>query len=85
MIQTAYALKGWGIEPDVPRLQRPFVRLTKDIDLFQKRTWPMRAVYAALAEFGASLQGIRPEDFADRSTLLPVVHCLDSTRQSRDV
>ena len=23
MIQTAYMLKGWGIEPDVPRLQRP--------------------------------------------------------------
>jgi hypothetical protein len=28
MIQTAYALKGWGIEKDVPRLQRPFVRLS---------------------------------------------------------
>jgi hypothetical protein len=27
MIQDAYALKGWEIEPDVPRLQRPFVRL----------------------------------------------------------
>ncbi len=27
MIQTAYALKGWEIDPDVPRLQRPFVRL----------------------------------------------------------
>ena len=27
LIQTAYALKGWEIEPDVPRLQRPFVRL----------------------------------------------------------
>ena len=27
MIETAYALKGWEIEPDVPRLQRPFVRL----------------------------------------------------------
>jgi len=27
MIRTAYALKGWEIEPDVPRLQRPFVRL----------------------------------------------------------
>ena len=24
---TAYALKGWEMEPDVPRLQRPFVRL----------------------------------------------------------
>ena len=27
MIQTAYELKGWEIERDVPRLQRPFVRL----------------------------------------------------------
>jgi hypothetical protein len=27
MILAAYALKGWEIEPDVPRLQRPFVRL----------------------------------------------------------
>jgi len=27
MIQAAYAIKGWEIEPDVPRLQRPFVRL----------------------------------------------------------
>ncbi len=25
MIEAAYALKGWEIEPDVPRLQRPFV------------------------------------------------------------
>jgi hypothetical protein len=28
MIHAAYALKGWEIEPDVPRLQRPFVRLS---------------------------------------------------------
>jgi hypothetical protein len=28
MIETAYALKGWVIESDVPRLQRPFVRLS---------------------------------------------------------
>ena len=27
MIETAYALKGWEMEPDVPRLQRPFVRI----------------------------------------------------------
>jgi hypothetical protein len=27
MIETAYALKGWKLEPDVPRLERPFVRL----------------------------------------------------------
>jgi hypothetical protein len=29
LIQTAYALKGWKLEPDVPRLQRPFVRLQR--------------------------------------------------------
>jgi hypothetical protein len=28
MIEAAYALKGWEVEPDVPRLQRPFVRLS---------------------------------------------------------
>ena len=27
MVQTAYALKGWKLEPDVPRSRRPFVRL----------------------------------------------------------
>ena len=27
LIETAWALKGWEMEPDVPRLQRPFVRL----------------------------------------------------------
>jgi hypothetical protein len=27
MIRDAYALKGWEMPPDVPRLQRPFVRL----------------------------------------------------------
>ncbi len=27
MVLAAYALKGWEIEPDVPRRQRPFVRL----------------------------------------------------------
>lgn len=27
MVQTAYSLKGWKLEPDVPRSQRPFVRL----------------------------------------------------------
>jgi len=27
MIATAYALKGWELKPDVPRLQRPFVRI----------------------------------------------------------
>ena len=29
LIQTAYAMKGWKLEPDVPRLQRPFVRLQR--------------------------------------------------------
>ncbi len=27
LVQTAYALKGWKLEPDVPRSQRPFIRL----------------------------------------------------------
>jgi len=27
IVETAYALKGWEIEPDAPRLQRLFVRL----------------------------------------------------------
>jgi hypothetical protein len=27
MIKAAYALKGWEMEPDVPGLRRPFVRL----------------------------------------------------------
>ena len=44
-------------------------RFTKEMDLFIKADLVnARAVYAALARFGASLQGIRPEDFADRST-----------------
>ena len=92
MIQTAYALKGWEMEPDVPRLQRPFVRLpcpwcrylivggyavifhaqprfTKDFDVFLKADPAnAQALYAALAEFGAPLQNVRPEDFADRGS-----------------
>ena len=27
LVKTAYALKGWEMEQDVPRLQRSFVRL----------------------------------------------------------
>ena len=27
MIADAYAIKGWKVDPDEPRLQRPFVRL----------------------------------------------------------
>jgi len=44
-------------------------RFTKDIDLFIKADPAnAKAMYAALAEFGAPLQGIRPEDFADRGS-----------------
>jgi hypothetical protein len=44
-------------------------RFTKDLDFFIKAD-PANAsaTYAALAEFGAALQGIRPEDFANRSS-----------------
>jgi hypothetical protein len=41
-------------------------RFTKDIDLFIKADPAnSRATYAALAAFGARLEGIRPEDFAE--------------------
>jgi hypothetical protein len=44
-------------------------RFTKEMDLFIKSDPEnARAIYAALAEFGAPLQGIRPEDFTDRNT-----------------
>lgn len=43
-------------------------RFTKDLDLFIKRDLAnAKATYAALAEFGAPLQGIRPDDFTDRN------------------
>jgi hypothetical protein len=44
-------------------------RFTNDIDLFIKAD-PVnaQATYAALAEFGVALQGIRPEEFADRNS-----------------
>jgi hypothetical protein len=43
-------------------------RFTKDIDLFIKADPAnARATYAALAEFGAPLQGIHPDDFTDRN------------------
>jgi hypothetical protein len=29
MIQTDFALKGWEIEPDIPGLQRPIVRIPR--------------------------------------------------------
>ena len=42
-------------------------RFTKDMDLFIKADPAnAKAIYAALAEFGAPLQGIRPGDFTDR-------------------
>ncbi|MGH7116654.1 MAG: DUF6036 family nucleotidyltransferase, partial [Stellaceae bacterium] len=41
-------------------------RFTKDLDLFiQADPANARAAYAALAEFGAVLQGLLPEDLAD--------------------
>jgi hypothetical protein len=44
-------------------------RFTKDIDLFIKAdSANAQATYDALAEFGAPLEGIRPEEFADRSS-----------------
>jgi len=44
-------------------------RFTRDIDLFIKAdSANAQATYAALAAFGTPLQGIRPEDFADRGT-----------------
>src|ERR1017187_193154 len=44
-------------------------RFTKDIDLFIKAdTANAQATYAALTSFGAPLEGIRPEEFAERSS-----------------
>ena len=44
-------------------------RFTRDIDFFIKADPAnAQAIYAALAEFGAALAGIRPEEFADRSS-----------------
>jgi hypothetical protein len=44
-------------------------RATKDIDILVKPDVEnARAVYAALARFGAPLEGIAPEDFADRGS-----------------
>jgi hypothetical protein len=50
-------------------------RFTGDIDLFIKTDLTnARAVYNALDEFGAALQGVRPEDFTDRSTFFRFGH-----------
>lgn len=44
-------------------------RFTKDIDIFIKADLAnAQAAYTALTAFGAPLQNIRPEDFADRTT-----------------
>jgi hypothetical protein len=44
-------------------------RFTNDPDLFIKADPAnAQATYAALAAFGAALQGIRPQDFTDRSS-----------------
>ena len=44
-------------------------RFTKDMDLFIKAdSANAKATYAALAAFGAPLQGIRPDDFTDRNS-----------------
>ena len=44
-------------------------RFTRDIDLFiQADPANAQAIYAALASFGAPLEGIRPEDFAERGS-----------------
>lgn len=44
-------------------------RFTKDIDLLiQADPANAQAAYSALASFGAPLEGIRPEDFAERGS-----------------
>ena len=50
-------------------------RYTKDIDLFIKPdSANANAIYAALAEFGAPLKDIRPQDFTDRSSFFRFGH-----------
>ena len=44
-------------------------RFTKDIDFFIRADAAnAQATHAALAEFGAAVEGIRPEEFADRAS-----------------
>ena len=44
-------------------------RFTQDLDFFIKAAPAnAQATHAALAEFGAALQGVRPEDFMDRNS-----------------
>ena len=50
-------------------------RFTKDVDLFiQADPKNANAVYSAMAEFGASLEGIEPQDFADRGNFFRFGH-----------
>jgi hypothetical protein len=50
-------------------------RATKDIDLFiSPDLATAQATYTALAQFGAPLQGIGPEDFANRSNFFRFGH-----------
>ena len=50
-------------------------RFTKDIDLFIKADPAnARATYAALAAFGAPLEGIRPEEFVERGSFFRFGH-----------
>ena len=50
-------------------------RFTKDIDLFIKADPAnAQAIYAALAAFGAPLQGVRPEDFTERGSFFRFGH-----------
>src|SRR5271163_3809418 len=50
-------------------------RATEDIDFFiQADPTNAQATYAALASFGVPLEGIRPEDFADRGSFFRFGH-----------
>jgi len=50
-------------------------RFTRDIDLFVKADQAnAQAIYASLSEFGAPLEGIRPEEFAERGSFFRFGH-----------
>ncbi len=50
-------------------------RATKDLDLFiQPDPGNGAAVYAALAEFGAPLEGLAPDDFVERGSFFRMGH-----------
>ena len=59
-------------------------RFTSNIDFFIKADLAnAQATYAALASFGAPLEGIRPEEFADRGSFSSGVHALVSDSNGR--